>query len=115
MPSLVCDGAVIAPAEVAYSRRARLRGLLGRSGVDGAFVLPGVKGVHTIGMKFPIDVAHLDADGVVLRTVTMPRNRVGRPVWRSKAVLEAEAGSFRRWELSVGQVLEVDHRANGER
>ena len=73
------------------------------------------RSVHTLGMRFPIDVAHLDGDGVVLRTATMPRNRIGRPVWRAKAVLEAEAGSFRRWELCPGQVVEVDDRPNGDR
>ena len=48
-------------------------------------------------MRFTIDVAHCDADMRVLRVATMRANRVGRPVWRAKSVIEAEAGSLKRW------------------
>jgi hypothetical protein len=58
-------------------------------------------------MRLPIDVAHLDYDLTVLRTTLMDVLRVGRPVRRARAVLEAEAGSFERWGLAVGDVLEV--------
>jgi hypothetical protein len=40
MAWLLSDGTVIASAEVADTRSARRKGLLGRTGVDGAFVLP---------------------------------------------------------------------------
>jgi len=52
-------------------------------------------------------VAHLDYDLTVLRTTRMDGLRVGRPVRRARAVLKAEAGSFERWGLTVGDVLEV--------
>jgi uncharacterized membrane protein (UPF0127 family) len=39
--------------------------------------------------------------------VTMPRHRVSRLVWRSRVVIEAEAGSFARWNLQPGDQLEV--------
>lgn len=63
--------------------------------------------VHTIGMRFPVDVAYLDADGVVVKTIQMARHRVGIPVWRAQLVIEAEAGAFGRWGLHVGDVVEV--------
>ncbi len=63
--------------------------------------------VHTIGMRFPIDVAYLDDDGVVVKTIHMSRHRVGIPVWRARVVIEAEAGAFGRWGLHVGDVVEV--------
>ena len=63
--------------------------------------------VHTIGMRFPIDVAFLDADGLVIRTVQMPRRRLGMPVVRARSVIEAEAGAFARWGVHVGDVIEV--------
>ena len=106
---------MLASLDVASTRRERRRGLLGRDGLDGALLIERSRSVHTIGMRFPIDVAHLDADGMVLRTTTMRRNRIGLPVLRASAVLEAEAGAFRRWELTCGQVLEVDHPADAER
>lgn len=58
-------------------------------------------------MRFPIDVAHLDADCRVLRICTMPPWRMGRPVPRAHCVLEAEAGTFASWELHAGDVLEL--------
>ena len=69
--------------------------------------LPKVRSVHTIGMRFPIDVAYCDADMVVLRTVRLGRNRVDRPVRRARMAIEAEAGAFERWGLRVGDQLTV--------
>lgn len=63
--------------------------------------------VHTVGMRFAIDVAFLDADGLVIRTVQMPRQRIGVPVPRARSVIEAEAGKFARWGVHVGDVIEV--------
>ena len=80
---------------------------LHRDGVEGAFVIPHCRWVHTIGMRFAIDVAHLDADGHVLRTVRMAPNRVGAPMRHAHTVVEAEAGAFARWGLRVGDTLEV--------
>ena len=113
VPWLLREGKVLASVEVATSRSDRRRGLLGRDDFEGALLIEGTRSVHTLGMRFPIDVAHLDADGVVLRTTTMGRNRIGWPVRGAARVLEAEAGCFRHWELAPGQVLEIEHRANG--
>ena len=107
MAWLLRDGEVLASLEVAGSRRARSRGLLGRDGVDGALLLRPCRSVHTVGMRFPIDVAFCDDELQVLRVVTMPRHRLSRLVWRSRAVIEAEAGTFARWGLRPGDKLEV--------
>lgn len=104
---LVSDGNVLASAERAENHRERARGLLGRSGIEGAMVLPHTAWVHTLGMRFDIDVAHLDRDGNVLRITHMHRNRVGVPVRGADCVVEAAAGSFERWGLHVGMHVEV--------
>lgn len=98
---------MLASLEVAETRRARARGLLGRAGVEGAVLLRPARSVHTIGMRFAIDVAFCDGDLRVIRAMTMPRHRVSRPVWRARAVVEAEAGAFARWNLQPGDQLEV--------
>ena len=98
---------MLASLELAESRGERRRGLLGRDGLDGALLLRPARSVHTLGMRFPIDVAFCDADLRVLRVVRMPRYRMSRVVWRSRAVVEAEAGSFARWHLLPGDELEV--------
>lgn len=107
VPWLLREGEVLASLEVADTARARARGLLGRDHVDGALLLRPARSVHTVGMRFPIDVAFCDRDLRVLRTVTMGRHRISRPVWRARAVIEAEAGAFSRWQLAPGDQLEV--------
>jgi uncharacterized membrane protein (UPF0127 family) len=106
MPWLLRDGEVLASLEVADQRGARRRGLLGRDSIDGALLLVPARSVHSMGMRFPIDVAWLDGDLTVLRTVRLSRNRLARPVLRAHSVLEADAGAFARWGLQVGDQLE---------
>jgi uncharacterized protein len=104
---LVSDGRVIASLEVAESMRSRTRGLLGRTGIDGAIYLEHTRWVHTVGMRFALDVAYLDRDGIVLRVERLGRQRVGRPVPKARSVVEAEAGAFGRWGVHIGQKLEI--------
>jgi uncharacterized membrane protein (UPF0127 family) len=101
------DARVLASAEVADARSARRKGLLGRGHLEGALVLRPCRWVHTMGMRFAIDVAFLDDDGNVVKTMQMHRHRIGVPVWRASTVVEAEAGAFARWGLRVGDVIEV--------
>jgi uncharacterized protein len=129
VPWLLRNGEVLAAVEVASARRERRRGLLGRDGIDGALLLRPAKAVHTVGMRFAVDVAYcapspgpaVDAPGaavvgmpddvmarlVVLDMTTMRRWRVGRMRWRACGVIEAEAGAFERWCLRRGDHLEV--------
>jgi uncharacterized membrane protein (UPF0127 family) len=107
MAWLLRDGQVLASLELASTARSRARGLLGRDGVDGAMLLRPARSVHTLRMRFPIDVAFCDDDLVVLRMVTMARNRIGRPVRRARCVIEAEAGTFAHWNLQPGDQLEI--------
>ena len=113
MAWLVRDGAVLATVEVASTGRARRRGLLGRDGIEGALLLQPVRSVHTFGMRFTIDVALLDRELRVRRTLTLSPGRLTRPSWGVRAVLEAEAGAFASWGLVPGDVLEVREGAAG--
>ena len=104
---LVSDAHVLASAEVADDRRARRHGLLHRDGFEGALVLRPCRWVHTVGMRFALDVAYVDAEGTVVKTVRMARHRVGFPVPKATWVIEAQAGAFERWGLSIGDVVEL--------
>ena len=83
MAVLLQRGRHVAEIELAGSHAARRRGLLGRDGIDGAFLLEPCRSVHTIGMRFAIDVAYCrgsKADGLHVMCIhTMPIRRVGRP------------------------------------
>ncbi len=107
MAWLMSDARVLASAELAETRAARRKGLLGRSALDGALVIRPCRGVHTIGMKFPIDVAFVDEDDVVVKTLQMARHRSGIPVFSARTVIEAHAGALARWGIRVGDVIEV--------
>jgi uncharacterized protein len=104
---LLCDGKVLASLEIPDQHRARARGLIGRDGIQGAMLFRRCRSVHTLGMRFDLDVAFLDGDDVILRMRHLPRWRVTLPVWSARSVLEAEAGAFERWGLQVGDQLEI--------
>jgi uncharacterized protein len=103
---LLRDGEVLAGADLAESFWDRNRGLIGRSTFDGALILPRTRAVHSFAMRFPLDVAFLDADLVVLSTVRLPEWRLALPRRRGRSVLESAAGSFDRWGLRLGDTLE---------
>jgi hypothetical protein len=108
MAWLLREGEVLAALEIADSRKARRRGLVGRDGIDGALLLPSARmGVHSIGMRFPLDVAFCDRDMVVRRVVCLKPVRMTRPSFSAPCVIEAEAGAFDRWGLNIGDELEI--------
>jgi len=112
VPWLLRDDDVVAALEVADGFGARLRGLLGRDGVEGALLLRPARSVHTFGMRFPIDVAFCDRDLRVVAVCSLKPNRMTRPRWRARAVIEAEEGAFERWGLAVGDALRVEGGAS---
>ncbi|MFI0230364.1 DUF192 domain-containing protein [Streptomyces sp. NPDC017086] len=99
------------PLEIAASYRARTKGLLGRDSVDGALLLSPASGVHTFGMRMPIDVAYLDRRLRVVAVRTMPPGRLGRPRLRARHVLEAAAGAMAGWGVRAGARMEVSETA----
>ncbi|HVM02582.1 MAG TPA: DUF192 domain-containing protein [Acidimicrobiales bacterium] len=107
MAWLLRGGEVLAALEVADGFAGRSRGLLGRDGIEGAILIKPARSVHTVGMRFPIDVAFCDRDMTVVDAITMPRFRVSRPRLRARCVVEAEAGAFERWGLRPGDRLEI--------
>ena len=73
--------------DVAVTRSARRRGLLGRASLDpsAGLMLAGCSMIHTAFMQFPIDVIFVDRAGQVTRIV----RRLGK--WRAAASLRASA------------------------
>jgi len=84
--------------EIAATRTARRRGLMGRQALapgSGLWIVPS-RGVHTCGMRFAIDVVALDARGVVVDVVTDLRP------WRLRL---PRPGTFGVLELPAGAVM----------
>lgn len=88
----------------------RLVGLLKRStlGPEEALWLMPSKGIHTIGMKFPIDVVFLNKNNIVLRIASgMVPYRVSGIQLRSYSVLELPNGTIKKSHTEVGDQLEI--------
>ena len=107
MSWLLRDGDVLATVEVADTFAQRTRGLLGKSGYEGAMILPRTRSVHTLGMKFAIDVAFCDRELVVVGTTRLAPWRMSLPRRGGRSVIEAQAGAFERWGLRPGDRLEL--------
>jgi uncharacterized membrane protein (UPF0127 family) len=86
----------------------RLLGLLGRKGLEpneGLLLRP-VNAIHTLFMRFAIDVVFLDRDYVVVKVVENVRPWRFAAARRAKAVLELPTGSAAR-RLRVGETLVI--------
>jgi uncharacterized protein len=106
----VRTGSVIATiVEPALDSKSRRKGLLGRDGLaeSHALVLAPCGAVHTFGMRFPIDVLFIGADGCVIKIV----EQLG--AWRMAGSLQAcitvelPIGSVRRHHVSTGDRLSI--------
>ncbi|MFN8018253.1 MAG: DUF192 domain-containing protein [Acidimicrobiales bacterium] len=107
MAELLVDGRAVAPLEVAATRRARGVGLLGRDALEGALWLPRTRSVHTIGMRFAIDVAACDRAGRIVAVATLAPGRLLLPRRHVRTVVEAPAGALVAWGATIGSILAV--------
>lgn len=88
----------------------RLVGLLKRThlGPEEALWLMPSKGIHTIGMKFPIDVVFLNKEFYVLGLISgMHPYRVSGVHMRGYSVIELPNGTIRKSRTEIGDQLEI--------
>ncbi len=94
--------------EVADTARARTRGLLGSDGWlgrDGLLLRP-CRNIHTVGMRYPIDVAFLDREGRVLLALEgMAPGRISPLVLKARCALELPSGRLRQTLTEPGDLL----------
>ena len=99
--------AVALEVDVAMSRAARRRGLLGRDTLkasEGLLLTP-CMAVHTAFMRFPIDVVFIDRDGRAVRVVAGVRPWRMTASFRAHAVIELAAGTATAADIRVGDML----------
>ena len=112
------DRRELARLELAETARERARGLLGRSSLPAgqAMWLAPCRSIHTIGMRFAIDVAFLDRDARVLTIrEQLPPFRLTWGGWRARGVLEFAAGEIARLSITQGQQLLLSVEGDSER
>jgi uncharacterized membrane protein (UPF0127 family) len=97
-------------ALIADSSKTRNVGLLKHDRLepgDGLWITP-CEGVHTIGMKFPIDVLFLDKRRKVVKIrASMPRWRMSACIW-AHSVLELPSGMAAATKTVAGDQLEFE-------
>lgn len=83
--------------------------------ITGAVLRRSPRLVHSLGRTTTVELAWC-VDGrtdagqpclVVRRITSLRPKRVGRPQWRPGVVVMAERGAFERWNLKVGDRLEI--------
>lgn len=96
--------------EVADTSKKRRTGLLKHTSLppgQGLWLVP-CEGIHTFGMKFPIDVVFLDRRCKVLKIrPSMPRSRMSICFW-AHSVLELPAGTLAATGTVAGDQLELE-------
>jgi uncharacterized membrane protein (UPF0127 family) len=97
-------------AEIADTSKTRKTGLLKHDRLErgeGLWITP-CEGVHTAGMKFPIDVLFLSKKRKVVKIrAAMPRWRLALCVW-AHSVLELPSGTAAATETARGDQLEFE-------
>jgi len=97
-----------AAADTSAKRRTGLLKLESLPQGEGLWIVP-TEGIHTFGMKFPIDVRFLSRarKGIKMRP-NMGRRRISLCVW-AHSVLELPAGTIAATSTAVGDQLEFEH------
>ncbi|MBO8128233.1 MAG: DUF192 domain-containing protein [Peptococcaceae bacterium] len=94
--------------EPARSFIRRTIGLIGRRHFepgDALWIKP-CRGIHTFGMRFPIDIVYLDNNWKVMRTVASLKPwRQGPIAFSASQVIELPAGTLERTDTRIGDQL----------
>ena len=96
---------------VAETSLSRMKGLLGKTGLEpgtGLLIYPS-QAVHTVAMRFPIDVLFIDRKWKVvhLQPQLVP-NRMTGIHWRARCVLELPSGTIGKTSTQIGDQLSVE-------
>jgi uncharacterized protein len=94
---------------VASSPLTRMRGLLARPalrGGEGMLIKP-CNMIHTLGMRYPIDVVFMRRDGLVLKVSPAVAPRRMRGHFGAHCVLELAAGEAQRCDIVPGLTLPI--------
>jgi uncharacterized membrane protein (UPF0127 family) len=96
--------------QVAETSLTRMVGLLGRRGLnagEGLWIRPS-SGVHTVGMKFPIDVVGLDKSMRVIKLWNELRpQRLTSVSLSLHSVIELKAGTIADTGIQLGDLMQI--------
>ncbi len=105
---------------IADTHWTRLRGLIGVSASqfahgEGLWIVP-CRGVHTLGMSFPIDLIYLAADNSVVHLQSDVEPWRFAPVrWNARTVLEVPTNTIRSTGTTLGDCIEIRKSSSQDR
>ncbi len=110
--NIISSGKIVLQAFEAKTFYARLRGLhaVWPLAEDEALIIAPCNAIHTLTMSSPIDVAFIDAEGVVLKAETLARYRCRRCA-KAESVIEMTEGTLQRVGIHVGDVLNIRNKS----
>jgi len=88
----------------------RLRGLMGRERMPlSSGLILYDNWVHTFWMRFPLDLIYFDrSQRVVGLQMALPPNRIGKPFWSARGVIELNTGLIVSSHTEVGDQLRFE-------
>jgi uncharacterized protein len=100
------DGVMLS-VRTTQSALERMRGLLGRPAlkVGEVMVIEPCNMVHTVGMRYPIDVVFVDRSGCVLKVSPAVQPLRFRACWGARLVVELASGEAARRGWATGTQL----------
>ena len=98
---------LLAPVWLARDPFSRFLGLMGRAGLSSgeALLFPRCNSIHTLFMRFAIDVVFIDYHGIALETTTANPWRFLMPRWHASHTLELGQGEASRLGITAGKKL----------
>ena len=107
------DITLLEDASLADSYFTRLKGLLGKSSLkdDEGLIIKPCNSVHTIGMKFSIDIAFVDKNNVIIHIIKdMVPGKLSSIVKKSSYVIESKGGLF-EGKVNIGDRVDISEKS----
>jgi uncharacterized protein len=90
----------------------RMIGLMGKKSLpqEEAWWFTNCNAIQTTFMNFPIDCIFLDSKGTVLKIYhELKPWRLAGPIWKASVVIEAIAGSAKKKNIAIGDLIQCGH------
>lgn len=102
---------IVSDAHAARSFFEKLFGLMGKAVMSptSALVIYHTNWVHTFWMRFALDLVYVDDQHrVVGLTIALPPNRIDKPFWSAKHVIELNSGLIQKSQTRTGDQLKLN-------
>ena len=107
MPWLLFDEKVLSSIAATQNRASLNETIHEESKFEGTELVMSAKFVHTFGSIEPLDAIFLDEHFTILKIKTLGSSQIKFSPLKAKAVIKTNKGNACRWNIDVGDSLEV--------